>query len=154
MVGEPEGIWMQPRLRPYEDWDLGAGRSPLDAGVGAHLRFAVACAAPDRRVSVAEQEGSLVGFVAVELHFEARMGEIHMLAVDPDHQRRGIGSARTEFALDWIKSTGMPVAMVETGATPATPPHVAPTKVWASRCCPSPASSRSCSAGTVKRGIS
>jgi ribosomal protein S18 acetylase RimI-like enzyme len=53
--------------------------------------------------------------VAVELHHESSIGEIYMLAVDPDYQGGGIGTALTEFALDWIKAAGMPVAMVETG---------------------------------------
>ena len=46
---------------------------------------------------------------------ERSMGEIHMLAVDPDHQGGGIETALTEFALDMLKEAGMKVAMVETG---------------------------------------
>ena len=43
---------------------------------------------------------------------------IYMLAVDPDYQGGGIGTALTEFALARIKDAGMPVAMVETGFDP------------------------------------
>lgn len=43
------------------------------------------------------------------------MGEIYMIAVDPDFQGQGIGSALIEFALAWMKDAGMFVAMVETG---------------------------------------
>lgn len=46
------------------------------------------------------------------------MGEISMLAVDPDYQDGGIGTALTEFALDRLKDAGMTVAMVETGGDP------------------------------------
>ena len=46
------------------------------------------------------------------------MGEIYMVAVDPDFQGRGIGSALIEFALDWMKDAGMSIAMVETGGDP------------------------------------
>ena len=46
------------------------------------------------------------------------MGEISMLAVDPDRQGKGIGTALTEFALDRLKDAGMAVAMVETGGDP------------------------------------
>jgi len=61
-------------------------------------------------------DGTAVGFVALKLHHPERsMGEISMLAVDPDHQSRGIGTALTEFALDRLKEGGMTVAMVETG---------------------------------------
>jgi ribosomal protein S18 acetylase RimI-like enzyme len=77
------------------------------------------CAAKEGRVWVAEVGASAVGFVAIELHHPQRsMGEISMLAVDPDHQGGGIGTALTEFALDRLKEAGMMVAMVETGGDP------------------------------------
>ncbi|NJR63868.1 MAG: GNAT family N-acetyltransferase [Cyanobacteria bacterium CRU_2_1] len=77
-----------------------------------------ACAAEDTHVWVAIEAGSTVGFVVVKLHSEDSMGEIHMVAVDPDYQGRGIGSALTKFALDWMKNAGMSIAMVETGGDP------------------------------------
>ncbi|WP_242072512.1 GNAT family N-acetyltransferase [Microcoleus sp. FACHB-68] len=40
---------------------------------------------------------------------------LDMVAVDPDFQGRGIGSALIEFALAWMKDAGMSIAMVETG---------------------------------------
>lgn len=73
------------------------------------------CAAEDTHVWVALDAGSITGFVAAKLDGEMRMGEIYMVAVDPDFQGRGIGSALTQFALDWMKEAGMSVAMVETG---------------------------------------
>ncbi len=76
------------------------------------------CASREKRVWVAEV-GAAVGFVAIELHHPERdMGEISMLAVDPDHQGGGIGTALTEFALDRLEEAGMKVAMVETGGDP------------------------------------
>jgi mycothiol synthase len=80
------------------------------------------CAAEDTNVWVAFDAGSAVGFVAVKLHSEESMGEIYMVAVDPDYQGRGIGSALTEFALDWMKDAGMSIAMVETGGDPGHAP--------------------------------
>src|SRR5215217_6436558 len=74
-------------------------------------------AAKERRVWVAEADGTAVGFVAVRLHRESGMGEIYMLAVDPDHQG-GVGTSLTEFALERLKDAGMAVAMVETGGDP------------------------------------
>jgi ribosomal protein S18 acetylase RimI-like enzyme len=50
------------------------------------------------------------------------MGEIYMIAVDPDYQHRGIGTALVEFALDFMKVAGMSVAMVETGGDPGHAP--------------------------------
>jgi GNAT superfamily N-acetyltransferase len=46
------------------------------------------------------------------------MGEISMLAVDPDHQGSGIGTALSKFALDRLRDAGMKVAMVEKGGEP------------------------------------
>lgn len=73
------------------------------------------CAATDTKVWVAIDSGSTVGFVAVKLHSQNSLGEIYMIAVDPDYQRRGIGTALTKFALEQMKIAGMSVAMVETG---------------------------------------
>jgi GNAT superfamily N-acetyltransferase len=76
------------------------------------------CVAEDTNVWVAIDAGSAVGFVAVKLHSEDSMGKIYMVAVDPDFQGRGIGSALIKFALDWMKDAGMSIAMVETGGDP------------------------------------
>ena len=66
--------------------------------------------------------GSTVGFVAVKLHSDSSMGEIYMVAVDPDFQGHGIGSTLIEFALSWMKDAGMSIAMVETGGDPGHAP--------------------------------
>ena len=73
------------------------------------------CAAKDTNVWIAVDADSTVGFVAVKLHSEDSMGEIYMVAVEPESQGHGIGSALIEFALNWMKDSGMSVAMVETG---------------------------------------
>jgi len=94
--------------RPHPDWREDQRRAVEDV-----------CAAKEGRVWVAEVGASAVGFVAVEFHHpECSMGEISMLAVHPDHQGGGIGTALTEFALDRLKEAGMTVAMVETGGDP------------------------------------
>ena len=81
------------------------------------------CATKKGRVWVAEVNGAAVGFVAIELHHpEPSMGETSILAVDPDYQGGGIGTALTEFALDRLKDAGMTVAMVETGGDPGHAP--------------------------------
>lgn len=73
------------------------------------------CAAKDTNIWVAIDANSIVGFVAVKLHLEDSMGEVYMVAVDPNFQGRGIGSALIEFALAWMRDAGMSIAMVETG---------------------------------------
>ena len=74
-----------------------------------------ACRSTDKTVWVADVDGAAVGFVAALLLPERNEGEIWMLAVDPDHQNRGIGSALTVHAEAWIKEAGMAIAVVETG---------------------------------------
>lgn len=76
------------------------------------------CAAEDMNVWVAIAVDSPVGFVAVKLHSEDSMGEIYMVAVEPDFQGQGIGQSLIEFALAWMKDAGMSIAMVETGGDP------------------------------------
>ncbi|NJK52575.1 MAG: GNAT family N-acetyltransferase [Leptolyngbyaceae cyanobacterium SU_3_3] len=80
------------------------------------------CAAEDTKVWVAFDARSIVGFVAVKLDPESRMGEIYMVAVDPDFQGHGIGSTLIEFALTQMKDAGMSIAMVETGGDPGHAP--------------------------------
>jgi GNAT superfamily N-acetyltransferase len=84
------------------------------------------CAAEDTNVWVARvfdrpevnDADSIAGFVAVKLHKDDNMGEIYMVAVEPESQGRGIGSALIKFALGWMKEAGMSIAMVETGGDP------------------------------------
>lgn len=76
------------------------------------------CRAEDTSVWLATEVESVVGFIAVRLHLETRLGEIYMVAVEPAFQRCGVGSALIEFALDRMKQAGMLVAMVETGGDP------------------------------------
>jgi GNAT superfamily N-acetyltransferase len=135
---------VRPRIRPFEDRDSEAvvdlslrAWAPVFASLeqvlGSEIfrrlhpdwredqRRAVedVCAAKKGRVWVAEVHGTAVGFVAIEPYDPARsMGEISMLAVDPDYQGGGIGTALIEFALDRLKDVGMKVAVVETGGDP------------------------------------
>ena len=55
------------------------------------------------------------GAATVELHAEDQMGEIYMIGVDPDFQRRGIATRLTRHSIEWFRSAGMSIAMVETG---------------------------------------
>jgi ribosomal protein S18 acetylase RimI-like enzyme len=75
------------------------------------------CASDDTQVWVSLVDDCVAGFVAVKQH-DATYAEIYMIAVDPDYQRRGIATALTDFALEWMRGRGVSVAMVETGADP------------------------------------
>jgi GNAT superfamily N-acetyltransferase len=68
------------------------------------------------RAWVAEAGGRVIGFVtAAQLDPERLIGEISMLAVDPDGQGQRVGTALTEFATAWLRDSGMRVVMVDTG---------------------------------------
>ena len=56
-----------------------------------------------------------VGFIAVRVHVPDSLGEIYMVAVDPEYQNEGVGKSLTNHALNWMKSEGLNTAMVETG---------------------------------------
>jgi GNAT superfamily N-acetyltransferase len=74
------------------------------------------------RVWVAEVEGGVVAFIAATSDVERRAGEISMLAVDPDDQGEGVGRALIEIATDWMRHSGIRVAIVETGGDPGHAP--------------------------------
>lgn len=56
----------------------------------------------------------LAGFVGVSIHPEDQMGEVSIIAVSPDHQRKGIGKTLMDFAEQHIRDSGMKMVMVET----------------------------------------
>ena len=99
-------------LRQYPDWRL-CQRQAVEAVLRNQAM----------RVSVAVLEEDLVvGFVAAVLHVERAIGEIWMLAVDPQHQKCGIGTALTATADEWFVTAGMALAMAETGGDPGHAP--------------------------------
>ena len=70
------------------------------------------------RAWVAIRDSAVLGWIGIRLHPQDRMGEIYILAVDPTHQRRGIGEALIDFALERMRAAGMLIAMAETGDDP------------------------------------
>lgn len=70
------------------------------------------------KVHVAVEDGRVIGWICIRLHPEDRMGEIYVLAVDPDHQRRGVGTMLMNHAFKQVRKAGMTMVMVETGADP------------------------------------
>ncbi len=73
-------------------------------------------------VWVAEAGGEIAGFIAYTLNPTEQVGTVELLAVHPDHQNRGIGTALNRFALDRMKEAGMKVASVSTGGDPGHEP--------------------------------
>ena len=77
---------------------------------------------PAMHVWVAGNGPEPVGFAAATLHRDRLIGEIYMLAVNPAHQRQGVGAALTGAAAGWLRGSGMQVAMVNTGGDPGHAP--------------------------------
>ena len=73
-------------------------------------------------VYAVEQARTVVGFLALRLDHDSRVGEIGLNAVHPDHAGDGIGSAMYELAVDRMKAAGMRVATVATGGDPSHAP--------------------------------
>ena len=71
---------------------------------------------------VAEMGSQIVGFVAVSLDHEKKIGEIGLNAVHPDHAGQGIGTRLYAFAVDRMRDAGMAIATVGTGGDPSHEP--------------------------------
>ena len=80
------------------------------------------CNSGEARVWVALDAATVIGFIALKFQPAAELGEIYMIAVDPEHQRRGAGAALTRFAIQQLKAAGVSIAMVETGSDPGHAP--------------------------------
>jgi ribosomal protein S18 acetylase RimI-like enzyme len=80
------------------------------------------CTSGEARVWIALDGAVVVGFVALKFQPAAELGEIYMIAVDPEHQRRGVGAALTQFAIQQLRAAGVSIAMVETGSDPGHAP--------------------------------
>lgn len=66
--------------------------------------------------------GQLAGFVVYELNHAEKSGEVQLLAVHPDYQNHGIGTALNELALAGMQESGMQLAVVATGGDPGHAP--------------------------------
>jgi GNAT superfamily N-acetyltransferase len=96
--------------RVYPDWSTGQAKAVRDVCRGEH-------------VFVAEVNGEVAGFSAVVLRDDdPKTAEIDMVAVDPVHQRSGVGSALIEHALDQMRTAGVVLADVATGGDPGHEP--------------------------------
>ncbi len=74
------------------------------------------------RAKVAVDGDVIIGWIGIRLHLQDRMGEIYILAVDPDRQRQGIANFLMKAAHAAMRSAGMVIVMVETGNDPGHAP--------------------------------
>ena len=80
-----------------------------------------ACSDPDRRVTVAVDGNTVLGFATVVVHGK-QFGEVDMIAVDPPAQGRGVARALMDHALTQIREAGCSLAVVATGGDPGHAP--------------------------------
>ncbi len=61
-----------------------------------------------------DSEGGLIGFCWTKIHRDTNpeLGEIYVIAVDPDCQGRGLGRPMTLAGLDWLAEQGLRVGML------------------------------------------
>jgi ribosomal protein S18 acetylase RimI-like enzyme len=93
------------------DWAAGQARAVEEV-----------CRDEGMTVWVAEVDARPIGFVAVALRSHPESAEIEMIAVDPDHQNRGIGSALLGHAFDRISAAGVRLVQLGTGGDPGHAP--------------------------------
>ena len=102
-----------PRLNRlvYPDWAAGQARAVEEV-----------CRDENMTVWVAEADARPAGFAAVAFRNDPDSAEIEMIAVDPDQQNRGIGSALLAYAFDWISAAGVKLVQLGTGGDPGHAP--------------------------------
>ncbi|MFB9321606.1 GNAT family N-acetyltransferase [Cryptosporangium minutisporangium] len=99
--------------RTWPDWRTSQAEAIAEACRSAHAW-------------VADSGGTPIGFVTLVFHgpgpSEPDAGEIEMVAVDPAHQRGGVGAALVAFAVDRLREAGVPLAIIATGGDPGHAP--------------------------------
>lgn len=73
-------------------------------------------------VDVAFLDSRAAGWVCTRMHPEDSMGEVYVLAVEPDLQRQGVGRALLDHSIERSRAAGMSMVMVETGDDPGHEP--------------------------------
>ncbi len=145
-IWEPVFAGMRQSLPPfvYDSFYPDGWETRQRADIGALLDRA------DGRSWVAVEGAAVVGLVVAQAHPEDRMGEIVVIGVHPERQRRGTAAALTEVALDWMRDRGLAFAMAETGDDPGhAPAWASPAGRW---CATSPSSDRGAAPGLAGQG--
>ena len=84
--------------------------------------------AEGEQILVAVDGKAILGWIGVRVHPEDRMGEVHILAVDPAQQRSGVASALLDAALAAMRAAGMCIVWWRQATTLATRRRGLPTK--------------------------
>jgi ribosomal protein S18 acetylase RimI-like enzyme len=71
-----------------------------------------------RRISVAEIDDRIVGFVAWNVNTDRRQGEIYLLAVDATARGQHVGSKLCTYAIEQMNAEGIFAVQIGTGGDP------------------------------------
>ena len=84
------------------------------------------CAANPQGVFVAEQKGTILGYITTRVDRHNSRGRIPNMAVTEEARGLGLGRRLINHALDYFRDEGLHVAMIETMATNAVGQHLYP----------------------------
>lgn len=88
----------------YPDWKL------------SHERYLRSLTETDRdKLFVAEENGSIVGFIHYELDANRESGKIGLNAVHPAHQRKGVATQMYSYVLNLMRAARINYVHVDTG---------------------------------------
>ena len=106
-------IWSMGMTKRLEDRFGPQGGKPWDEWTAQDIGGAVE--ARLETCLVAEVDGQVAGWVTWSVNPERNQGQIGYNGVAPEFRGRGIGTALVEMALDKLRATGVPIAIVITG---------------------------------------
>ena len=108
-------------FRPiFNGWEQDYGKPLFDAlrpnwetAQSDYIRDA--CSSDERETWVAAADGTAIGFVVLVPEADTKLGRIELLAVDPDHQGRGVGTALNELSVERFRELGISFVVLDTG---------------------------------------